>query len=141
MRTDATPSRSRDQRRIEATTEPPAEAEIASLLDRFAAGVGLHSVRDLAVLRWRFADGPFFNGRVVYLRRDGRLVGYYATTATEFSGAKFLALMEEKLGRKLVRVPSAAFKPRPAYDRAAHIGVHVQKQAGRNVLSSMGVSF
>jgi hypothetical protein len=80
--------------RTEATTEPPAEAELAPLLDRFADRVGLHSVRDAAVLRWRFAGGPFFNGRVVYLRRHGQLVGYYATTVTEFAGARFLALMD-----------------------------------------------
>jgi hypothetical protein len=80
--------------RIEATIEPPAEAEFAGLLDRFAGSIGLHSVRDPAVLRWRFAEGPFFNGRVVYLRRGGQLVGYYATTVTEFAGARFLALMD-----------------------------------------------
>jgi ferredoxin-nitrite reductase len=45
---------------------------------------------------------------------------------------KFLALTEEKLGRKLVRVPAEALKARPAYDRSAHIGVHAQKQAGLN---------
>jgi ferredoxin-nitrite reductase len=45
---------------------------------------------------------------------------------------KFLALTEEKLGRKLVRVPAGALKARPAYDRSAHIGVHAQKQAGLN---------
>ena len=43
---------------------------------------------------------------------------------------KFLALVEEKLGCKLVRVPAEAFAPRPAFDRAAHIGVHEQKQDG-----------
>jgi len=80
--------------RIEATPLPPAEAELAGLLDRFAGSVGLHSVRNSAVLRWRFADGPFFNGRVVYLRHGGQLVGYYATTVTEFAGARFLALMD-----------------------------------------------
>jgi ferredoxin-nitrite reductase len=41
---------------------------------------------------------------------------------------KFLALTEEKLGRKLARVPSQALAPRPAFDRAAHIGVHPQIQ-------------
>jgi ferredoxin-nitrite reductase len=45
---------------------------------------------------------------------------------------KFLALTEEKLGRKLGRVPAEALKPRPPYDRSAHIGVHAQKQAGLN---------
>ena len=45
---------------------------------------------------------------------------------------KFLAAVEEKLGRKLDRVPPEALAPRPAFDRAAHIGVHPQKQPGLN---------
>jgi ferredoxin-nitrite reductase len=46
--------------------------------------------------------------------------------------AKVIELTEEKLGRKLDRVPPDALKPRPAVDRAAHIGVHAQKQLGLN---------
>jgi ferredoxin-nitrite reductase len=45
---------------------------------------------------------------------------------------KFLGLVEEKLGRELTRVPAEAILPRPVFDRAAHIGVHKQKQAGLN---------
>jgi ferredoxin-nitrite reductase len=45
---------------------------------------------------------------------------------------KFLAAMEEKLGRKLARVPAEAIAPRPPFDRTAHIGVHAQKQPGLN---------
>jgi ferredoxin-nitrite reductase len=45
---------------------------------------------------------------------------------------KFLALVEEKLGAKLVRVPAEAVAARPAFDRTAHIGIHAQKQAGRH---------
>jgi ferredoxin-nitrite reductase len=45
---------------------------------------------------------------------------------------KFLAAMEDKLGRKLARVPAEAIAPRPAFDRTAHIGVHAQKQPGLN---------
>ena len=44
----------------------------------------------------------------------------------------FVAATEERLGAKLTRVPDAALVPRPAFDRAAHIGVHAQKQAGLN---------
>ncbi len=43
---------------------------------------------------------------------------------------KFLAAMEEKLGRKLVRAPAEAIAPRPPFDRLAHIGAHAQKQKG-----------
>jgi ferredoxin-nitrite reductase len=49
-----------------------------------------------------------------------------------FGFDKFLALVEEKLGAKLARVATEAIAPRPVFDRAAHIGVHAQKQAGLN---------
>ena len=40
----------------------------------------------------------------------------------------FLALVEEKLGRKLHRAVAGAVAPRPARSRTAHIGIHPQKQ-------------
>ncbi len=43
---------------------------------------------------------------------------------------KFLALMEEKLGRSLDRAVPDALAPRPPFSRTAHIGAHAQKQAG-----------
>jgi ferredoxin-nitrite reductase len=45
---------------------------------------------------------------------------------------KVLSLVEDKLGRKLDRVGADALAPRAPLDRAAHIGVHAQKQPGRN---------
>ena len=45
---------------------------------------------------------------------------------------KFLSLVEEKLGRKLTRMPDDAIERRPPFDRLAHIGVHKQKQAALN---------
>jgi ferredoxin-nitrite reductase len=43
---------------------------------------------------------------------------------------KVLGLVEEKLGRKLDRALPGAVAPRPPFDRAAHIGIHAQKQDG-----------
>ncbi len=45
---------------------------------------------------------------------------------------KFLALVEEKLGRKLERAAPGAAAPRPNFSRTAHIGIHPQKQTGLN---------
>ncbi len=45
---------------------------------------------------------------------------------------KFLSAVEQKFGRKLIRVPAEALLPRPAFDRMAHIGVHAQRQKGLN---------
>ncbi|MBG0809018.1 NirA family protein [Methylosinus sp. H3A] len=47
---------------------------------------------------------------------------------------KFLTLVEERLGRALLRAPAAAIAPRPGFDRHAHIGVHAQKQVEKNWL-------
>jgi len=44
---------------------------------------------------------------------------------------KFLGAVEQKLGRKLVRVAADAIAPRPPFDRLAHVGAHAQKQPGR----------
>jgi hypothetical protein len=79
---------------IEASTDPPPAAALSDLCDRFARSVGLHSLRNEDILRWRFATGPFFKGRVTYLKANNALVGYYATTTTEFAGVRFLALMD-----------------------------------------------
>jgi ferredoxin-nitrite reductase len=45
---------------------------------------------------------------------------------------KFMEAVEERLGRKLTRVPMEAIAPRPVFDRMAHIGTHKQKQDGLN---------
>jgi ferredoxin-nitrite reductase len=45
---------------------------------------------------------------------------------------KFVALLEERLGRTFDRAVPGALAPRPAFDRAAHIGIHAQKQPGLN---------
>jgi ferredoxin-nitrite reductase len=45
---------------------------------------------------------------------------------------KYVALVEEKFGRKFDRAVPGAVAERPAFSRTAHIGVHKQKQAGLN---------
>ncbi len=44
---------------------------------------------------------------------------------------KFLAAVEAKLGRPLVRLPEAAVVTPPRQDRMAHVGVHPQRQPGK----------
>jgi ferredoxin-nitrite reductase len=45
---------------------------------------------------------------------------------------KYVALTEEKYGRRFDRAVPGAVAERPAFSRTAHIGVHAQKQAGLN---------
>jgi ferredoxin-nitrite reductase len=45
---------------------------------------------------------------------------------------KFVAHVEDRLGRMLLKVPAEAIVPRPPQSRTAHIGVHRQKQHGLN---------
>jgi ferredoxin-nitrite reductase len=64
--------------------------------------------------------------------RTNRLKARLKYVLDRFGMEKFLALVEEKLGHPLTRVQAEALDPRPAFDRAAHIGVHAQKQDGLN---------
>src|SRR5258705_949549 len=50
---------------------------------------------------------------------------------------KYLALVEQKLGRKLVRAPTDAIAVRPKFDRMAHIGIHAQKQPELNWIGAV----
>jgi hypothetical protein len=97
-------------RTVQVTERIPAPEELSGLLDRFAETVGLHSVREPDVLRWRFGKGPICHGTVKYLRIDDRLVGYYATTLTTFAGAKFLALMDAVVDPLVASTAVAAIK-------------------------------
>jgi ferredoxin-nitrite reductase len=45
---------------------------------------------------------------------------------------RFLAAVEEKIGRRLTRIDPQFVKPRPPSDRLAHLGVHAQKQPGQH---------
>ncbi|MBV9558533.1 MAG: NirA family protein [Pseudolabrys sp.] len=64
--------------------------------------------------------------------RTNRLKARLKYVLDKFGHDKFLELTEEKLGRKLDRVPLDIVNNRPAFDRTAHIGVHKQKQDGLN---------
>jgi ferredoxin-nitrite reductase len=64
--------------------------------------------------------------------RTNRLKARLKYVLDRFGFEKFLRLVEEKLGQPLTRVQGEALEPRPHFDRAAHIGVHPQKQEGLN---------
>jgi ferredoxin-nitrite reductase len=64
--------------------------------------------------------------------RTNRLKARLKYVLDAFGFEKFLAAVEEKLGRKLTRAPAEALAARPAFDRTAHIGVQAQKQPGLN---------
>jgi ferredoxin-nitrite reductase len=64
--------------------------------------------------------------------RTNRLKARMKYVIDKLGVEKFMELVEEKLGSKLTRVAADAFAPRPVFERAGHIGVHPQKQAGLN---------
>jgi ferredoxin-nitrite reductase len=64
--------------------------------------------------------------------RTNRLKARMKYVIDKFAVEKYLEMVEEKLGRKLDRVPAAILDNRRPFDRSAHIGVHKQKQDGLN---------
>ncbi len=73
--------------------------------------------------------------------RTNRLKARLKYVLDSMGVAKFVDMVEERLGRKLTHAPTEAIAPRPQFDRMAHIGVHEQKQDGLNwigVVSALG---
>jgi ferredoxin-nitrite reductase len=64
--------------------------------------------------------------------RTNRLKARLKYVLDNLGVATFMDTVEERLGRKLTRVPAEAIAPRPVFDRMAHIGAHRQKQEGLN---------
>jgi ferredoxin-nitrite reductase len=64
--------------------------------------------------------------------RTNRLKARLKYVIDRFGVDKYLEMIEERLGRKLVRVPADLLDKRPAFDRTAHVGVHKQRQPGLN---------
>ncbi|HLN11331.1 MAG TPA: NirA family protein, partial [Xanthobacteraceae bacterium] len=64
--------------------------------------------------------------------RTNRLKARLKYVLDSWGFEKFLAATEEKLGRQLTHVATEAIAPDPGLNRQAHIGVHPQKQPGRN---------
>lgn len=64
--------------------------------------------------------------------RTNRLKARLKYVLDDMGIEKFTARVEDKLGRKLTRAPADALRPRPSFDRMAHVGAHPQKQAGLN---------
>lgn len=64
--------------------------------------------------------------------RTNRLKARLKYVIDKIGMAKFLELVEAKLGHALTRLPPEALARRPAFDRMAHVGVHRQRQDGLN---------
>jgi ferredoxin-nitrite reductase len=67
-----------------------------------------------------------------YGDRTDRAKARLAHLLTSWGRERFIAELETRLGRALARVPEECVKARPRPDRLAHIGVHAQKQVGKN---------
>jgi ferredoxin-nitrite reductase len=64
--------------------------------------------------------------------RTNRLKARLKYVLDSMGVAKFMEVVEERLGRKLTRAPAEAIAPRSQFDRMAHVGVRKQKQDGLN---------
>ena len=62
--------------------------------------------------------------------RTDRLKARMKYVIDRIGHAKYLELVEEKLGRKLARLPLEDCEPRPPIAKHGHVGFHAQKQEG-----------
>ncbi|EIM25607.1 hypothetical protein [Microvirga lotononidis] len=72
----------------------PSEDEFNSILDGFRVVAGPHFERSTAFLRWRFQEGPIFNGHIVTVRSRDQAIGYFVWRKLTLSGLEFIILMD-----------------------------------------------
>ncbi|MEE1610163.1 hypothetical protein [Microvirga sp. CF3016] len=80
--------------RISFDTGLPSDSELESILDGFRAVAGPHFERSQAFLRWRFQEGPIFNGNIVTVRVRDQAIGYFVWRKLTLSGLNFIILMD-----------------------------------------------
>ena len=88
----------------------PSECEVEEVLSDFAKICGSHFERTPGFLKWRFKDGPLFNGRTKWIESGGVCIGYLVFKDVHISGLKVCVIMDVCFRRHLSLMESIAIK-------------------------------
>ncbi len=71
---------------------------------------GDHFERNAAYLKWRFQDGPIFNGDIKWVGINNVCVGYVALSQVQINGISICVIMDAAMRRKLAWFEGIAIK-------------------------------
>lgn len=90
--------------------ERPLESEALEVFDGFQEISGSHFERTLAFHRWRFGEGPIFNGEIKWIKSNGICIGCVVFKKVELGGLNACVLMDIVMRRNLTRIEKIAIK-------------------------------
>ncbi len=88
----------------------PPESVISEIFNDFKGVSGSHFERNVATYKWRFLEGPLFNGDIKWVQSRGVCIGCIVVKQVELKGLNACVLMDVVMRRDLTGVEKMAIK-------------------------------
>jgi hypothetical protein len=88
----------------------PQESEMLEVFNGFKEISESHFERSLAFHRWRFGEGPIFNGEIKWIKSKGICIGCVVFKQVEFGELSTCVLLDIVMRRNLTRTEKIAIK-------------------------------
>lgn len=88
----------------------PSENVISKIFDEYRHHAGAHFERSRCFLKWRFSEGPLFNGKIEWVWSQGVCLGYLVFKQVTLGGLVVFVLMDVVLRRRLTLKEAIALK-------------------------------
>jgi len=88
----------------------PSERVMSEIFEEYRQHAGAHFERSSRFLKWRFSEGPLFNGKVEWVWRQGECVGYLAFKRVTLGGLVLFVIVDAVLRRRLAVKEAIALK-------------------------------
>lgn len=88
----------------------PSDSVISEIFEGYRHHAGAHFERSQRFLKWRFSEGPLFNGKIEWVWRQGECLGYLAFKQVTLGGLVVFVIMDAVLRRRLTLKEAIAIK-------------------------------
>jgi hypothetical protein len=88
----------------------PSESVMSEIFEEYRKHAGAHFERSQRFLKWRFSEGPLFNGKVEWVWSQGECLGYLAFKQVTLGGLVVFVIMDAVLRRRLTLKEAIAIK-------------------------------
>lgn len=88
----------------------PSRESVEEIFSKFKEIAGSHFERNLSFIKWRFQEGPIFNGKIEWVSFANQCTGYIAYREVTIHGLKVYLVMDVVMSRKLTWLEGVALK-------------------------------
>jgi hypothetical protein len=88
----------------------PTDRVMSEIFEEYRQHAGSHFERNQRFLKWRFSEGPIFNGTIEWVWCQGECLGYLTFKRVTLGGLEVLVILDAVLRRRLTQKESIALK-------------------------------